>query len=153
MKRICSIMLIVAAALPIAGCSGDDDDPVPAAASYRGELRIDFSPLVVGEQWVDTIFFTVNNGIYSITHLSSNGNPSSLCDSEGEIGGFNTNQVRLTPQSYFGGNCSQRGPSGEFTAQFAGDSLRLDNIDQTDAVFQFRLVRSGGSGSSLYPTR
>lgn len=153
MYRYCLALLTVITLLVFSACSTDDDEQTAIVAGYRGELRIDFNPLVVGEQWVDTVFFAVNNSLYTITHLTNNGNPSSLCDSEGRIGGFNTNQVRLTPETYFGGNCSQRGPLGEFSAQFAADSLRLDNLDQTDAIFEFRLVRVGSGSSSLVPTR
>ena len=146
-------ILTLGGLLTIIGCSGKDDPPPDVSEAFRGELHIDFSPQIVGEQWVDTVLFTVHNGVYSITYLSHNGSPSSLCDVEGGIGGFNTAQVRLTPQTYSGSNCSQRGPTGEFVAQFVGDSLKLDNIDQTAAIFEFRLKNTAAKNASFSPTK
>lgn len=153
MRTFGLLILLCGLFLGVVGCSSDDEDPVDVRASYRGELQVDFDPMTVGEQWTDTILFSVNNGTYSITHLTSNGNPVSLCDSEGKIGGFNTALIRLDVQDYYGSNCSQRGPSGEFTARFVGDSLVLDNIDQTQAIIEFRLIETGAKSNSLYPTR
>lgn len=153
MRKLGLLVFLFGLVVGVMGCSSDDEEPAVVRASYRGELQVDFDPTTVGEQWTDTVLFSVNSGVYSVTHLTSNGNPASLCDSEGRIGGFNTAQVRLEVQNYFGSGCSQRGPSGEFTARFSGDSLILDNIDQTQAVIEFRLLRTGATSSSLYPTR
>ncbi|MBD3403821.1 hypothetical protein GF420_13080 [candidate division GN15 bacterium] len=149
--KLLSVLLLTL--LLIGGCSSDDEEETATAESYRGELRVDFDPLTVGEKWVDTIVFSFNNGVYSITHVTDNGNPSSLCDSEGEIGGLNSNTVRLTPDRYFGGNCSQRGPSGEFAATFKGDSLILVNIDQSAAEFELRLERARPLSTTGNPLR
>lgn len=122
------------------GCGGNGDgDNGTVTEIYNGTMYVDLTPGFVGGDGTDSIRFTVRSGTFAFEHLTRTTDPP-LCDSEGEITGFGTNRARLDPTNWFGSNCSQRTPNGEFVTVFNGDSLSMTNIDQSTTVFDIDLV-------------
>lgn len=143
-RWIAVLLAVLALGAGIPACSDEEDEDTGGSERWRGELEVDQDPGTVGGQWTDTVLLTINDGIYTLTHLTSNGNPGSLCDAEGSIGTLVSNTTRITPQRYFSdGTCqANEGPSGDFQVNLfaAGDSLTLTSVGGVD-FFQFRLAR------------
>jgi hypothetical protein len=148
-------------ALFLGGCSKDEEESSPSTEVFSGELFVDIGPSVVGQQWVDTVVLIVTEGRYTLFLTSENGvtpdgSPRPLCDSEGDVKGFGSNTLTLTPTGTLGTDCSASlVPSGEFVATFSagGDSLTLQNAAQTDRLYRFSLKQDqvGGTNSLIGP--
>ena len=149
-----AIMLVLAFLLT-GGCGGDEnDDDGTVTEVFNGTLFLDLSPGVIGAEGTDSVRFTVRSGTFALEHITRTTDPP-MCDSEGEVSGFGTNRARLTPTNWFGLNCSERTPRGEFVAVFRGDSLTMTNVDQTSEIYIFNLVltQRRTSGNLANPVR
>lgn len=149
-----AIMLVLTILLT-GGCGGDEnDDNGTVTEVFNGTVFIDLTPGVIGAEGTDSVRFTVRSGTFALEHITRTTDPP-MCDSEGEVSGFGTNRARLTPTNWFGINCSEKTPRGEFVAVFRGDSLTMTNVDQTSEIYLFELVLTQRriSGSLSNPVR
>jgi len=111
--------------LALVSCQNDLVPP-PEIEVFTGELEV--VDIKLSPPWTyhytDKVVFTVEGGTYKIEHVTHHSN---LCSSGGQVFGFGTNRVRLTPTFHdYSQSCdSLKVPQGEFKSVFRRDSLYL----------------------------
>ena len=118
-----SVLLAGLVMLSITGCSENTQQP-PDEEVFEGILEVEdlIEPNPTDRIKRDEVRFTVRGTDYRIDHLTDS---TGICGSGGEIGGFGSNRITLSPVFTIpaGGCDSARIPRGQFKASFRNDSL------------------------------
>lgn len=114
----------------------------PEIEVFLGELAVANIKQKSPYTYHDTgrVIFTVAGGTYKLEHLTDVRN---LCSSGGNVTGFGTNTLRLTPTFFdYSQDCdSLKVPQGEFKSVFRGDSLYLGPDTQVFKTFDSALMK------------
>ncbi len=138
-------LILVTVTLGTIGCDEDSERPLIEEV-YLGKLEVEDLEEPNPEDAVrrDSVRFAVKGTDYRLDHLTDS---TGLCSSGGEIGGFGTNRVILTPVFTIPapGCDSARIPKGEFKAAFDGNKLTLGpdtlsfTVDQLPRDYSYTL--------------